>query len=295
MATTRGQFAQLLAKGMTEVMFEWLKEHPEEYSMFLDVQTSDSAYDEDQLLAGLGLARKKLEGEPITYDDPIQGATRRYINEFYSLGWQVTKEMKDDDKYGIMREIPGELMKSCRQTWENVGAQPLNLGFSTMLTADGVSAFNTAHPLLGGGTYSNRLNPAVDISTSALQDAIILYENMVNERSLKMRLSPDNLWIPPEMQFVTGEILQSSYKPFTGNNEVNVMQGRLTPTVLHFLTDTNNWFISSNEINKFKFKWRAKPVMDSTDDFETKGTKHSITFRISVGTTEWRGWVGSNP
>ncbi len=295
MATIRGNFAQLLAPGLAEVMFEWLKEHPEEYSQFLEVETSDRAYEEDQIMAGLGLARKKNESAPITYDDPIQGPSRRYIHDTYALAWQVTSEMLDDDRYDLMRKIPGELSKSVRQSVEILGAQPLNLGFSTMLTADGVSAFNNAHPLLGGGTYSNLLTPAVDISTTGMQNVLLLYENMVNERGLKMRISPETLWLPPESQFVAGEILQSSYKPFTGNNEINVMQGRLTPTVLHFLTSTTRWYVGSNEHNKFKLKWRAKPVMDSIDDFETKGTKHSITYRISVGTTEWRGWVGVNP
>jgi hypothetical protein len=296
MSTTRGNFSQLLAPGLMTVMFEWLKEHPEEYSQFLKVETSEGAYDEDQIIAGLGLARRKPEGEGVTYDDPIQGPSKRYIPETYALAWQVTEEMKDDDRYGIMRQIPGELMKSCRQTWEQTGANVLNLGFTTTVTADGVSLFNTAHPLLGGGTYSNRLNPDADLGVTSLQDLLIIFENMINDRGLKMRLEPKNIWVPPELQFILGEILQSSYKPYTGNNEVNVMQGRLNPTVLHFLTDTNNWFVNcGDEHNHCKFKWRKKPVMDSSDDFETKGTKHSIRFRLSTGATDWRGWAGSAP
>jgi hypothetical protein len=150
--------------------------------------------------------------------------------------------------------------------------------------------------LLGGSTYSNRLSPDADLSVGALQDVLILYEYMVNERGLKMRLEPKKLWLPPDLQFLAGEILQSGFKPFTGSNEINVMQGRLDPAVLHFLSDTNNWFVSGDEeANRLKFKWRAKPVVDSTDDFDTKGTKHSIYFRISAGATDWRGWVGSAP
>lgn len=295
MATVRGRFAQLLAPGLAELMFEWLKEHPEEYSEICDVQSSESAYEEDQIIAGLGLARKKEEGEPITYDDPIQGPSKRYVHDAYALGWQVTKEMLDDEKYGIMRQIPGELMKSCRQLWETIGAQPLNLGFSTITTADGVALFSATHPLLGGGTYANALSPATTLSVTALQDAILLYENMVNERGLKMRISPNKLFIPPDLQFKAAEILQSQYAPYTGNNEINVMQGRLQPIVLHYITDTNHWFVGSSEHNKVKFFWRQKPVTDSMDDFDVKGTKHSIYFRVSVGATEWRGWVGSNP
>lgn len=295
MATTRGAFAQLIAPGLMDIAFERLKEHAEEYSQFLVVETSDSAYDEEQVMGGLGLARLKLEGEGLTYDDPIQGGTKRWLHDTYALGWQITREMIEDEKYGIMRKMPGELMKSCRQTWEQLGANALNLSASTITTADGVSLLNTAHPLLGGGTYSNRLSPDADFSVTALQDILIMYENMVNERGLKMQLSPTNLWIPPELQFTVAKVLQSTFEPGTGNNDVNTVQGRLAPAVLHFLTDTNNWFVSSKDENTVKFKWRRKPSMDSTDDFETKGTKHSITFRCSVGALDWRGWAGSRP
>lgn len=293
--TTRGSFAQLLAPGLQAILFEWLDEFPEEYSQFMNVETSDKAYDEDQIIGGLGLARVKPEGEQITYDDPIQGGTKRYLHQTYALGWQITQEMKDDDRYDLMKKIPVELMKSCRQTWEQLAANVLTLGDSTITTADGVSLFNTAHPLLGGGTYSNKLATASDLSVTALQDIIILFENMVNERGLKAMLSPNKLWIPPELQFVASEVLQSQYKPYTGTNEVNPVQGRLTPAVLHFPTTATGWWVSNGEgTNNVKFKWRAKPMTDTIDDFETKGTKHSITFRVSAGATDWRGWAEGN-
>lgn len=295
MATTRGQFSQLLAPGLQNILFEWLPEHPEEYSQFLHVETADSAYTEDQLIAGLGMARIKPETQQITYDDPIQGGTKRYLHIVYALGWQITMEMLADDKYSIMTKIPGELMKSCRQTWEQIGANCLMQGGNTVLTADGVSLFNTAHPLLGGGTYSNQLNPKTDLAVTSVQDIIILYENMVNERGLRMMIIPRKLWIPPELQFVAGEVLQSQYKPYTGNNEINPVQGRLEPAVLHFLTSATTWMVSSgDDPNNVKFFWRAKPTTDTIDDYETKGVKHSITFRVSVGATDWRGWAQGN-
>lgn len=294
--TTRGNFGQLLAPGLQALLFEWMSEHPEEYSQFMNVETSERAYDEDQIIGGLGLARTKPEGEQVTYDDPIQGGTVRYLHLTYALGWQVTMEMKDDDRYDIIQKIPPELMKSCRQTWEQLAGNVLLQGNSTIVTADGVSLFNTAHPLLGGGTYSNQLATLSDFSVTALQDSIILYENMVNERGLRVMTSPDNVWGPPEMQFVFQEVLQSQYKPYTGNNEINPVQGRVEPKVLHFWNTNTGWVLSSNDssINNVKFKWRAKPVTDTIDDFETKGTKHSIVFRASAGATDWRGWVQGN-
>lgn len=295
MATTRGAFAQLIAPGLMDIAFERLQQFPEEYSQFMEVSTSDSAYDEEQMMAGLGLARLKPEGEGITYDDPIQGGTKRWVHDVYALGWQITMEMIRDEKYGIMKKMPGELMKSCRQRWEQLGANALNLAFTTTTSVDGVALISASHVLLGGGTYSNRLSPDADVSETSIQDILILYENMVNERGLKVQISPDKWWGPPELQFIISKVMQSTFQPGTGNNDINTVQGRLQPSILHFLTSTTAWFVSSSDNNDLKFKWRSKPVMDSADDFETKGTKHSIMFAASTGALDWRGWAGSTP
>ena len=294
--TNRGNFAQLIAPAMMKIIFETLSDHSEEYSQFLEVLPSESAYEEDQVVAGLGLARLKQEGEPVTYDDPIEGGTKRYIHQAYALAWQITKEMIDDDKFGVMRKIPAELGKSIRHTVEQIGANVLNLAFSTVTTSDGISLLNTSHALLGGGTYGNRLNPDSDMTLTALQDILIIYENMINERRLKVRASPSKLWFPPDLQFQAAKLLQSQLEPFTGENQINVMQGRLEPAVLHYLSSTTGWFVSGdNTEGGPKLYWRTRPEVESADDFETKGTKHSIYIRLSAGATEWRNWAGSEP
>ncbi len=293
--TTRGQFALLLAPGLQILGVDWLKEHPEEYSQFLEVETSENAYEEDAQIAGFGLARSKPEGTPFQMDNPIQGATKRYIHEPYGLGWMITREMWDDDRYGIMKKMAPELMKGCRQLWEQIGANVLNNGFSTVTTVDGETFFNTAHPLLGGGTYGNRLSPDASLSVTAMQDALMMYEYMVNERGLKMRISPDTLYIDGSQQFIAKEILDSPFKPYTGNNEKNTLQGRLDVTVLHYLTSQTRWFVGSKESNKAKLIWRKKPMTDVSDDPATLGARHTVYFRLSAGVTHWAGWVGSAP
>src|SRR5436190_11933214 len=130
--TNRGQFSQLLASGLMVQMFDYLEKYPEEYSKFLDVKTSDSAYEEYQKFAGIGPAVRKAEGTPIQYDDPVQGGSKRAIHETYALGWIVTKEMKADDKYSLISQIPGEFAGSMRHVMEQTGANLLNLGFTTV-------------------------------------------------------------------------------------------------------------------------------------------------------------------
>ncbi len=291
--TNRGQFSQLLAAGLQVLSMDELAEHDEEYSSFLDVGTSTSAFEEDQLLAGLGTVVLKPEGSPITYDDPIQGGSVRYIHDTYALGWLCTAEMMADDKYGKIKQVPKELMPSLKYVVEQVGANVLNNGFTSVKTADGVSLFNTAHPLLGGGTQSNQLSNNSDLSATGVQDMIILAENFVNQRGQKRHIKPTDIWYPAELRWIAQTIFKSEFQPGTGNNDINTVQGILEPHTLHFLTSTTAWFVSSKTVNHARFLWRKKVTMDAADDFDTKGSKHSVDARFSAGASDYTGWFGS--
>ena len=63
MPTSRGEFAQLLAPGLRQVIFDDLAAHPEEYSQLFNIYPSEKAYEEDQLVAGLGSVPVKPEGQ----------------------------------------------------------------------------------------------------------------------------------------------------------------------------------------------------------------------------------------
>jgi len=295
MPATRGAFAQLLAPGLRQVIFDDLADHGEEYTQIFNIYPSEKAYEEEQLVAGLGAVPVKPEGEPISYDEPIQGGSLRYTHQAYGLGFQVTREMWDDDKYGIMRKVSQDFAGGIRQTLESIFANVLNNAFVSQKTIDGETLCNTAHPLLGGSTYSNRSATDMALSVSGLQEILLLFEKMVNERGLLKRMVPQTLLIPVDLQFKAGEILFSSYKPYTGNNEVNVMQGRLDPVVNHYLTSSSAWFVmgpkSDHSLQGF---WRTKPQFDSQDDFNTKGANYSVYFRFSAGVTYWHGIAGSD-
>lgn len=302
MATFRGNFTPLLAPGIDHLMKDAWREHPEEYSMYAKVKTSDRAFEDHYRYAGFGLARKKDEGAQVTYDDPLMGPSKRYVHDTYALAFQVTQEMMDDDQYDVIQGFPKDLARSMRHTCETVGIVPLNTGFSTTTTADGVAFFSASHPLqdpsqgsVTTSTQSNILNPAAQLSVTSLQDALILYENQVDERGLRIAISPDKLFIPPNLQFTAAKILQSQYDPESGENSINPIYNRLTPVVLRYLSDTDNWFLGSSENNELTFYWRMRPKMEQTDDFETGSAKFKCTMRISAGVTDYRGWVGSNP
>jgi hypothetical protein len=295
MPANRGAFSQLLAPALYSIIFDDLAARPEYYSQLFNIYPSESAYEEDQLIAGLGTIPTKPEGTAIKYDEPIQGGSIRYTHVSYGLGFQVTREMWDDDKYGIMRKVSQDFAGGIRQTVEAAFANVLINGFTTTKTIDGVTMFNTAHPLLGGGTYSNRSATDAAFSIAAMQELTILFERMVNERGLLKLSVPRQVWGAPELQWTMGELLHSAYKPGGGTNEVNVMQGRYEPYVNPFFTSTTQWFmLAAMADHTLKGYWRTQPMFESQDDFNTKGASYSVYFRFVAGVTYWHGIAGSN-
>lgn len=295
--TNRGQFAQLLAPGLLISSFDVLEKHSEEYSKFLEVDTDDGAYVEEQDLAGLSRAVLKPEGSPLAYVDPVQGGSVRSIHDTYALAWLCTKEMLADDKYSKIRQVPKELMPSLQYVVEQVAANILNLGFTTVKTADGVSLFNTAHPLLNPDssttTQSNQHATNASLSQTAVQDIMIIAENFVNDIGLKRYIRPTTLHIPPELQWIAKKIFNSDAEPGTANNDVNTTKGMLDVQIHHFFTSTTAWFVSTKGKNFLKFVWRQKPNMESADDFDTKGVKNSVDARFSAYAFKYPGWFGS--
>jgi hypothetical protein len=294
MGATRGQFAQLLAPGIFAVIYDDLAQHPEVYTQIFTVLPSTKAYEEDQIIAGLGGVPKKFEGEGIAYDQPIQGGSIRYQHDSFGLGFQVTKEMWDDDQYGVMKRVSTDFGRGIRQTLESTYANVLNNGFTTVVTADGASLFNKTHNLLGGSSYSNEAATDIALSVTGIQEALLSYDKMVNERGLLVMIEPKTVWIHPDNQFVASEILHSAYDPYTGNNTVNTVQGRLEPRMNRYFSSSPAWFVLADKTDHtLKGYWRTQPEFDSKDDFDTKGAAFSTFFRFSAGVTDWRGTWGS--
>lgn len=294
MPATRGGFSQLLAAGLFQVIYEDLEMHPEEYSALFNVYPTSKAYEEDQLFAGLGAIQSKPEGTAIAFDEPIQGGSLRYTMSSFGLGFQVTREMWDDDQYGIMKRVSQDFAGSIRQSVESTAATVLINSFTSQKTIDGVSFINTAHPLLGGGTISNQSATNIAFGVTGVQELILLFEKMVNERGLIKRMVPTGCLGPVDLQFKFQEVFHSSYKPYSGTNEVNSVQGRLVPEVNHYLTSSTAWWIHGEKRNHtLKFWWRTQPEFDSQDDFNTKGASFSTFFRNAAGVTYYHGWAGS--
>jgi hypothetical protein len=296
----RGQFASLLKPDLWRVYVETGREKPLEYPQFFNVDDMPWNPVDDRQISGLGTLQSMNEGDQFTLDDPILGGTVQYEAEIFGLAAEITFPMWKDDQYGVMREIIAELARSSRNKQEVEAWSVLNNAFDNSFPGfDGLSLCNTAHTLLdtSAGTVANRPSPDVGLSTLAIQNALIRFENMVDERNLPRLLTPTMALVSPTNKFLAREVLGSAGKPFTMDNEQNaLLHDDLSWMVVHYFTNATQWILAAAQgVHDLQFLWRDRPIFDVFDDPWTKNAVATVWQRHTKGFGAWRGIDGSQP
>lgn len=305
MAINTGNFAKLLYPGLNTIYGYKYNEYAKECDQIFESRSSRRAYEEDIGVTGFGLAAVKTEGNSVIYDNEQQGFLTRYNHLTYSLGFIITEEMIDDDQYDVVGQRRTEgLAYSMRQTEETVAANVFNRAFNTSYTlGDGSSLIASAggggsasRPNVSGGTWTNGVATASDLSEAALEQAVIDIADFKDDRGKKIQVMPKQLIIPKDLQFEAERILASVLRPATADNDTNALytMGSIPKVVVnHYLTDSNAWFVQTDMPNGM-IKYNRKEVsFDMDDDFDTSNAKFKASARYSFGATDPRGIYGS--
>jgi hypothetical protein len=296
MSMLSGNFSELLEPGLRKVYGDTYEQFPEEYSAVFDIFGSEEHNEEDQSITSFGLVPTKAEGQSISYDDAYQGYKKTYTHVTYGLGFNISRELAEDELYGKMRAYPKSLATSVRQTIETLAANHLNRAFNSSYPgSDAVEMCSELHPLVAGGTFSNEPSTAADLDVTAFEQSLIDIQAYVDDRGKKLQAMPQMLIVHPNDHWEAQIILQSAHLPDTANNDINPGKGALPKGyfVMHWLTDTDAWFITTNCPNGLTFFWRRRPEFTKDNDFDSENAKFKTTFRTSSGHTDPRGIYGS--
>jgi hypothetical protein len=300
-------FSHLIAPGLKKVFFQQYDQWPEEYQKFLNVESTNRAYEEDSEVSGLGIMGTKGQGEPVTYEDPFQAsALVRYTPVRYALGYRVTYEMYKNDLYGIHGpRMSKALARSARQAVEVAGANILNRAFNTGYPGRDSAALcsrghlNIAKDVGSGGATTGWVNtPATqaDISIATLTAALQRIEELVDEKGLNIALHPKKLIYFPPNRALVSQLLGSTLEPFTGDNQKNAIKDwNLESFCSHFGSDTDAWFVQcAAEEHRMMMYWREKIAFKNGDDFDTGDGKFAAFQWFVCGFSGWRGIDGSS-
>ena len=294
----RTQFNKVVVPGLFSFMVDSYRPRAteEEWKSLVgnagSVKTSKRAYEEAAYFAGFGMVAGKGEGEPISFDEMVQGPTQRWDHRTFGLGTRITEELIEDSLYDElptqMESFSRELGVSARETLNVLTFDVFNSGTGTTshVGGDDLAVFSGSHTLLRGGTWSNLISPAADLSATTLQPAIDNFENQKDDTGKWARNKATWILVNPANAWKAKELLQSGYDPESANNAVNTLKERnlkLISTPYYTDTDAFTLISSPPHSNAGLIAYLRRKVTFAKDgDFVSGDALFKVTFRFSI-------------
>lgn len=298
MAISRAQLLKELLPGLNALFGLEYAKYGDEAAEIFETESSDRSFEEETKLSGFSAAPVKGEGSAIEYDNAQEAWTARYTHETVAMGFSLTEEAIEDNLYdSLSSRYTKALARAMAYTKQVKGASILNNAFSGTTYGDGKTLCATDHPLVSGGTNSNRPAVAADLNETSLEAAVIQIAGWTDERGLLIAAKPSKLVIPPSLQFVATRLLDTELRVSTADNDINAIRNNgAIPggyTVNNYLTDTNAWFLMTDVPNGLKHFVRS-PMQTSMDaDFDTGNSRYKARERYSFGVSDPLGIFGS--
>jgi|TARA_R100000773_G_scaffold44570_1_gene46262 hypothetical protein len=301
MAISRSQLLKELLPGLNALFGLEYAKYGEEHKEIYETETSERSFEEETKLSGFGAAPVKSEGAAVEYDNAQEAFTARYTHETVAMGFAITEEASEDNLYDSLgARYTKALARAMAYTKQVKAASVLNKGFTgtgNPTYGDGKVLFATDHPLVSGGTNSNRFTTGSDLNETSLEDAVIQIAAWTDERGLLIAAKPRKLIIPPALQFVATRILESQQRVGTADNDINaIMTTGAIPegyTVNHYLTDNNAFFLTTDVPNGLKHFVRTPMATSMDGDFDTGNVRYKARERYSFGVSDPLGMFGS--
>ena len=312
MTMTRTQFPKELEEGLNTVFGMSYTSWPQEWPMYLDLDTTNKAFVEDQQIVGLGPGQTKTEGANFAVDAGGEGWTARYNIETVALSFLLTEEAEEDGLYGSLgSKYVRSMAEGMIDAKEIKSASILNNAFDTNYPGgDGKPLCSTTHPLWNGGVLINALPTPTDLSETAIEDMLILVGRIKNDRGVPKRVRATKLICDISEEFNAHRVLDSTlrssmvttsantYADTSISNDDNVIKsmGLISGGVvgLHYLTDSDAFFLKTDVQDGLKMMTRLKIRRGMAIDPKTGNMQYRSRERYIPGFTDPRGCIGNS-
>lgn len=300
---TSGTIPKALWPGVRAFWGQNYNEQDLQYTQVFETVKSEKHREEMQEVTDFGFAKVKGEGKPVEYDTIYNGQTNITYHTEFALGFQVTRAEMDDNLYPeLSRNRTGKLADSMMATKEVVCAALFNNAFSSSNPlGDGQPMISTAHPTIAGN-FSNQQATNAQFSEAAMESLFIQMRLAKNARGRLIKVMPQQLVVPPQLQFAAQRLLTSTGRVFDGTtvyrNDTNAIKdmGMLPKGyfVWNYLTNSKSWFVKTSVAKAGLTYYDRIPTEISQDnDFETDNAKFKAYMRFSVTNGDPRSVYGS--
>jgi phage major head subunit gpT-like protein len=284
-------FGYLLDPGLRKIFMDEYTLPEGQLDNLYGIEKSNKATEYDLGIGGMN-DLEEFTGT-IPYGDFSQQYRTSYTHKEWVKGIKVERKLVDDDLYSIINKRPQALAMVAKRTREKHGASVFNSAFNTSVFAggDGLALCASAHTRVGTATTVGNSGTTA-LSSTAVEATRLLMRQFTDETDNLLVARGDTLLVPPALEESAWEIVTSSGKLGTADNDPNFNKGRYKVIVWDYLTDSNNWFMIDSRMSKLFLKWFNRiPVEFNKDkDFDTYISKWSVYTRYGYGFSDW-SWV----
>ena len=296
MAAIRANFADELDPAVRTIFFDRYEQEPQVMPKIFNVKTTDREIEIDSATTGFGKLIQTSELGALDYEDPIKMYRTQYTPLKYTKGFKVSQELYEDDQHNVISQMPKALAKSVAYTTEYWGASVLNNGFSTSYTSygDAKPLFSTSHARADGGTaQSNASSTGVTLGETNLETLRLQLEKHLNDKGEIVNFKADTLIVPVDLRKTAQILTESTMRPGTANNDVNVYDGAFKVIAWRYLTSTTAWFMADSSNHLLNWFWRIRPEFKNDFNFDADAALYKVRVRFAFGWSDWRALVGS--
>lgn len=276
---------------------------PENWKEIFTTKPSEHKFEIVQEIRYLGFARRKEEGVPMAQDSMSTRNQKTIEHGTYGLCFPITQEAIDDNIYkSVFPDRLRALGESLRATRCQEAMNVLNLGTTSTKSTDGVSLFNTSHPLDNGVVNSNYAGVA--LSEAGIQQAVKDIRGFKQLSGIPALVKPQLLVVGTANETAATILLNSQYRAsvgtvnnnsFSGVNDVNAVYHNSTfprgYVVDNYLTNENFAAVITDVkglIHYERKKIKNKEWVDNQSDVNW----FSAYERYSFDATDWRSCYG---
>ena len=284
-----GSFPADLLPGLIKRWFGDYKDLAPLYQQFMQLESSNQAYDVFATSIPLGVSRLTSQGGDITFDTSMEDFKVQIKNLMYTNGFEITKAQRmNGNAFRDTKRFTEQLRRSDRVAREIVAAGiPNHAGSSgyVMTPGDGVVLASASHPILNG-TRSNILSGAPNLSEAALEAMSVQAKNAVDRRGLHISVALNTLLINPAMGPDAHRILKSTKQVDSANNTASyVYDTSLIKKVVEntYLSSTTQWQVTTDQPDGLIFVNRQDPMIDTDNVFLNKNSQVSVDSYFAAG------------
>lgn len=274
-------------------------------------KTTDKAEETMTSKTGVAYPRLTEEGADYAMDSRLPGYKTVFKFIKKTNGVEITEEFKDDRDKDLQEKFDEgrDLNVSFMMEFDRSAFSAFNYAFTAQASlpsdltyySDGVALCSVAHPRKDGGTaQSNASATGLLLNETNFEVARQAIRRQLDDRGLPMAVGSGRLilLVPDSLEKTAYILANSTKRPSTANNDLNIYDGIVTVISTKWLNSQNGgsdtqWFLIDSLFSPFIFFERQGVKSRVYVDNRNKNTIYDISARWQVGWKSWRGVWGS--